>query len=286
MLSVLIPIYNVTVQPLVHALHQQQSELETKIEIICIDDGSTADVKEVNRDLNTYCDYSELPQNVGRAKIRNLLAAKASYEYLLYLDCDAEIISDNFLKNYLRNLPTSGVMVGGRVYGDRPDDISLQLHWKFGRKREAAKASEFQSNNFLIPKSILLDHPFDEQIITYGHEDTLLGYQILRDGVEIHYIYNPVMHADLIPAPEFLEKQDQAVENLIQLQRRYPDIQTRLTRTVQKLERLGVDSMVQFILKLMIPTIRARLSRGKTTSLGLLDLYKIGKFLSVSAYAE
>ena len=40
--------------------------------------------------------YRELPQNLGRSKIRNVLGKAAKFDYLLFLDCDSKVVSDNY----------------------------------------------------------------------------------------------------------------------------------------------------------------------------------------------
>jgi glycosyltransferase involved in cell wall biosynthesis len=82
MFSILIPIYNFDVRPLVEALVGQcRKELEGEFEILCFDDGSEREYLEKNRQLKVFpeVNYRELPQNLGRARIRNLLAESARF---------------------------------------------------------------------------------------------------------------------------------------------------------------------------------------------------------------
>lgn len=119
MLSVCIPIYNFDVTGLVKALSQQAERLYYPVEIICIDDSSDKFFQLAN---NVVCSklgkYIQLPQNVGRAKIRNLFLDYAQYNHLLFLDCDSVIFSSSFLRKYIDAIFESypEVIVGGRVY--------------------------------------------------------------------------------------------------------------------------------------------------------------------------
>ena len=221
MLSVLIPVYNQTVIPLVQQLVRQGEELNIVFEVRCLDDGSTWELRKTNRKLYQmdHVHYKELAANVGRSRIRNLLAEQAQYPYLLFLDGDSKIIDPQFLSHYLAKIPSDAVWVGGRKYGPRPKEAEMQLHWRAGRYREQKSQHAFQSNNFLIPRHIMLDIRFREQLQGYGHEDTLLGYDLEQAGISIHYLDNPIQHAGVEPAQEYLAKQEEAIRNLKKLRK-------------------------------------------------------------------
>src|ERR1044071_5613337 len=104
MLSILIPVYNFDVTGLAASL--QASETNIPFEIICLDDGSAPMFKAINKKIAGLENiiYEELPQNIGRSKIRNLLAERAKYEYLLFLDCDSTAVSGRFLSSYVSNV--------------------------------------------------------------------------------------------------------------------------------------------------------------------------------------
>ena len=71
----------------------QIQKLNESIEIVLIDDASDLENKAKNRLLKEYCKIIELETNVGRSKIRNLFVSECKNPYLLFLDCDSEIIS-------------------------------------------------------------------------------------------------------------------------------------------------------------------------------------------------
>ena len=104
MLSILIPTYNYDCTRLVSDLHQQAALSGIDYEIIVADDASPTYIyKEKNREINAlpHCRLIELEENVGRARIRNLLADEAQYEWLLFMDADAEVIGPHYISNYL-----------------------------------------------------------------------------------------------------------------------------------------------------------------------------------------
>ena len=100
MLSILIPVYNFNISNLVHALVDQIKDNSIEAEIIIVDDASDSQI-ESNHELQQlpFVTFEQLTQNIGRSKIRNYLASKARYNYLLFIDCDASIYSSHYLKN-------------------------------------------------------------------------------------------------------------------------------------------------------------------------------------------
>ena len=77
MLSILLPVYNFDVRKLVKQLHEQGNMLEIPFEIICTDDGSEEEFKNLNSELEKLysVSYQELKNNLGRSKIRNYLSS-------------------------------------------------------------------------------------------------------------------------------------------------------------------------------------------------------------------
>lgn len=101
MLSVLIPIYNYDCRRLINSLSAQAENLDVEYEILAFDDGSSLFLEE-NREVKNlpHVVYRELGKNIGRSAIRNLLADEARYPYLVFMDCDMQVVSDSYLKNY------------------------------------------------------------------------------------------------------------------------------------------------------------------------------------------
>ena len=87
MLSILIPVYNINCVSLVKKLHEMALLLKSPFEILLADDASNERSKNENRVLNQLdeCSIFELETNYGPAFIRNYLAEKACYPYLLFL---------------------------------------------------------------------------------------------------------------------------------------------------------------------------------------------------------
>ncbi len=141
MLSILIPTYNYNIFPLVQELHEQCIQQKIVFEIIVLDDCSIKFHTENNK-TNTLsnCIYQILNQNIGRSAIRNLLATKATFNNLLFLDADVRLINKQFIKNYLSFIQYNSnyeVVYGGIVYQENQPETNQLLRWIYGNEREA-----------------------------------------------------------------------------------------------------------------------------------------------------
>ena len=118
MISILIPIYNFDVRLLVQKLHYQGNLLTVDFEIICVDDASSEDFKAINQTVGglSAVRLIELDKNIGRAAIRNFLASKAQFPYLLFMDGDSAPLDKNYLKRYQNQLSPTALLYGGRCY--------------------------------------------------------------------------------------------------------------------------------------------------------------------------
>ncbi len=291
MLSILIPIYNWSVSTLVEDLYNQCEEAGIVYEILLLDDGSTLFFKKKNRQLKTLPTvvYEELAQNIGRASIRNQLGKKASYPYLLFLDADAQIISPDFIQQYLSHLHPQQVVYGGCVYSDTPPATSQkQLHYAYGKQRETIPISirlsnpyhSFKTFNFLVPAIIFLAIQFEESIQQYGHEDTLFGQALEQSKIAILHIDNPLEHGGIENTQDFLNKQQQAISTLHQLYLNDQHPPTKLLATYKKLNYWKLDRLVYFFLKHGESFITKQLFKPKPNLL-FLDLYKLLHWLRI-----
>ncbi|MEM9931776.1 MAG: hypothetical protein AAF840_18380, partial [Bacteroidota bacterium] len=162
------------------------------------------------------------------------------YDFLLLMDADGWP-TPSFLSTYCdwlkqEQAKSNFVCVGGRSYSSVNPAPGKHLHWYYGRERESKPAEVrrqqpylgFQSNNFLVAREVLLQHPFPEQVEGYGHEDTLWGQQLSRRQIPIYHLDNPVEHLGLENNQVFLQKQREAIRNLTLLHQQFPHLRTRL----------------------------------------------------------
>lgn len=285
MLSILIPIYNQDVRKLVLGLAHQCQKEGIYYQVLCYDDGSREKYRLINRKLQSVygVSYLEFSPNMGRSRIRNKLGYNAMYEHMIFLDCDSRVKAKRYIKNYLNVLKDHDVIYGGTVYSQRrPKSKKKILHWKYGqlreklpmKKRMQAPWSSFRSNNFMIKRSIFLDHMFDERIKGYGHEDTLFAQSLKEAGIRIHHIQNPVQHGGIETTDVFLDKVRESVSNLAKLRHNGIEIDTALTRGYDKLNRLGLLPLVRRFWSLSNSGVMSNLMGPKPRMLAL-DLFKL-----------
>lgn len=291
MLSILIPTYNYVCIDLVRDLQKQAESLGIIYEILVADDASCVSYKKQNRQIESlaHCHYIELEQNVGRAKIRNILASYAQYSYFMFLDCDGKVIDPNFIEKYIKYIPKANVICGGIVQPDSMPSKEVSLRYRYEKeaekrftaeKRNQNPYGEFRSFNFMISRDVFNSHPFDETIIDYGFEDTLLGRDLKNSKVPIYHIDNPLMNNDLETNEVFLRK------TLISLQTLYKYKEdlvgySAVLSLYYKMKKLGLVGFAARCYRLCSSFIYQNLISGHP-SLTLFKCYKIGCFCEIA----
>lgn len=256
MLSILVPVYNYDVRKMVQKLYKQCKKLDVGFEILVYDDLSKQKYKDKNNELGAMfgVNYLELSENLGRSRIRNWLVKSARYDYVLFLDCDSKIVSNSFVKDYIESKDVADIINGGTVYSKKPPRAkSKYLHWYYGTHREAKRLSSrkkhpithFHSNNFLGKRKVLEQIPFDESLDGYGYEDLVLAQSIDEALFTVTHIDNPVEHLGINTNKIFLQKTEQAIQNLITFQQNGVLDKTRLQRFVTTLEEWSVDKLLK-----------------------------------------
>lgn len=271
-LSILIPVFNHAVEPLVQELQAQLDDWPGPVEIRLLDDGSFEKYRLLNRALAALPGiiYDELPANVGRSTARNQLAARARYQWLLLLDNDGRLPDAQFLKRYATARHRAPVVEGGVSYAlTPPPEAAFQLRYRYATAREARPAavrnqapySQLMLNNVLIRADIYHRFPLNEQLRHYGHEDTQLGWNLRQAAVPVLRLDNPVRHDEgLDPADVFLEKSHHAVRNLVQLYRAHGvGTDSQLLRLALRLRRLRLAIPVRAVLAAAAPRLRRNL---------------------------
>ncbi|GAB2952447.1 hypothetical protein GCM10027048_16940 [Hymenobacter coalescens] len=290
-LSILIPVYNRAVHALVEQLQAQLASWPGPVEIRLLDDGSGADARAQNRRLlpaSADLFYTELPQNVGRAAVRNQLVAQARYPWLLLLDNDSLLPDNAFLARYAAAREQTPALVGGTCYREQPPpQPELRLRWHYGRQREQRPGAVRQQdpyaqltiNNLLIRAEVFRRFGLDESLTRYGHEDTKFGWRLREARVPVRHLDNPVEHDGLEPAEAFLRKSADAVRNLLRLyQTEGLGSETRLLRAALHLRRLGLAAPAGAALRAAEPWLRRRVL-GAAPDLRAFDLLKLSWLL-------
>lgn len=298
MISILIPVYNCNVNELATTLSRQLTALDVAGEIILLDDASAIAYRQLNAATASLpmVQYLEGSENMGRIRIRQQLAEKAAFDWMLFLDCDSTVLSDQFLQNYLQDLPSKPtVVVGGRIYTSQPpENCSLHLHWLYGTKREAIDVQQrnqhpyygFMSNNFVIHRSVFKQLSFVKSWNGYGHEDSWIGIQLEKLKASVIYIDNAVRHDGLETADSFLQKSEQALQNLHRLQQLTTADEVkrhvRLFRIYSRLRSVGMLWLPKGVYGILRNAIEKNL-QSCNPSLFYFDLYRLDRFINISS---
>lgn len=294
MISILIPVFDYDIVALVHSMKDGIAKVPEFCEIIIGDDGSSPEYRAKYQALEgdgVKLIISE--KNIGRSAIRNRLAMEAKGDYLLFLDADGMIVgtAEAYLLKWVPATDLAKVICGGIIYPEtEPGDPDKLLRWKYGRHREQKKASErnkhphsaFSTFNFLIEKTVFLRIRFNEELKQYGHEDTLLGYQLKKAGVNILHIDNSLIHEGLESNREFLNKTRLGIENLSQLYDKVTDKQafSEAVGMLRLYNRLSIFRLTRILAGIFIRNrerMEIRLDSAKV-SLYLFGFYKVSMF--------
>jgi len=288
-ISVLIPTFNTDVSPLVDFLLRQNDFSSFKMEIIIWDDASN--IASLGQWDNENISLFKSPVNMGRSKTRELLAEKAKYPYLLFLDADVFPVSTLFLAQYLQHASEDSVLVGGIRYENEKPESKRYFRWFYGKAREEISVenrlkktyNHFMTGNFLVPKSIFLQFPLHDVITGYGHEDTLLGYKFQQTGIPIRHIDNPVFHLGLEENEVFFAKSKEAVLSLLRLKQLGYTVPSKLISGYNLLEKLNlVTSCAVFYPVFESRFIKNYIFSGNIFSLFFFDLTRLFYFCRLS----
>ena len=286
MLSVLIPVYNCNVAPLVSALHKQLLDANIEFEILCLDDGSASDCIEGNTSISnlSHVSYSISQQNNGREITRQMLAESSLYSHLLFLDADTFPCQSSFIQNYLSQLNADiKAVFGGIQYKlERPNSKSL-LRWKYGIAKEAKSAYErskspylsITSPNFLIDKDTFVHYNSKIKQKDYGF-DVYFAALLKEDTIAIQHIDNRVYHQGIEESDIYLNKSEFALRtyHLLLSEGKISKNDNGLLRLFVKLKRFKLNYIFSFIFKLFKNQIAANLL-GLNPSITLFQIYRL-----------
>lgn len=293
MLSILIPVFNWDVRPLVQNLLGQCHQIGIPFEIIILDDDSTdlaicARNMELSIEPEICCFRNSA--NQGRSKARNALAKLARYENLLFIDCDASILQQDYISQYvffIQAHPNQDFAVlGGVAYHDLLSNTANSLRWTYGIKREQKPATQrsispyscFTPFNLLITASVFEKCQFDETLNSYGYEDTFFGEVLQGNSIPVYHIDNALYHEGLEDNATYLSKVEISIGNLVKLiqQNRISKdfIQnSKLLTTFYKCQKHHLSNLVGLVLKMNRHALKVLIL--KHNSLKALDLYKL-----------
>lgn len=289
MISILIPTKDYDCHSLVEELHRQCEKSGFPYEILLGEDGTSATnlQKNIIADTLPYCRRIINESNIGRANIRNQLANNAKYPYIIFIDSDAVVEKQDYIKSYINALKSHDVVCGGLYHCKHNDNKELSLRFKYERKadkkRDAATRSirpynNFTTFNFAIRKELFLSILFNSQIEEYGYEDVLFGKELERRGINILHIDNKLLHNGLEENNIFLKKTKQSIKTLVQIEDLIVD--TPLLNTSRKINKLHIEGLFIFMWNIFHKIIKKNLL-GSNPNLTLFNIYKLGLYYTI-----
>lgn len=292
MLSILIPTYNYDCTELVRTLIRQLPE---KAEILVGDDCSTEqDIQESLAELATLPAVRVIrpATNLGSAGMRNLLAQEAHGEYLLYIDSDAIVEDERFIGKYLQE--ADGTVVCGTIrHPDRLPSPRQSLRWKYEKQYERDSQSQrhtaspyqhFRTSHFLIPKKVMLQVPFDEEIKRSGYEDLLFGKRLKEKGIRVKVADIHAMNGDIETNEVYLRKTEGHMQTLLQMKKELEGYST-LLNIYAGIKRIHLLPIVTALFRLTRGWLRHNLL-GTNPSMHAFQFYKLGYFALLMENAE
>ena len=302
--SVLIPTFNCVCLKLVEGLCRllekaagEKSVDGFEYEIIVADDGSTdAASVEANRPIASlpHCQYIVRPENQGRAAIRNFLAQTARFDYLLFIDSDMSLVSDQYISRYLSVEEHSVIDGGVAICGDsetghnHSGQLGRNLRWLYEKaeeprhtaaQRQTRPWQHLHTANLLIPRDVMRCCPFDERFRHYGYEDVLLGKTLHREQIPVVHIDNPLGFSTFESNPDFVAKTEEGLRTLHEFR---SDLRgySRLLTFVSGIHIPLILTLIRLFHRLFGKAERRNLC-GSRPSLLIFRLYRLGYYLSL-----
>lgn len=293
MLSILIPTYNFDCLRLVTDLQKQCEELQAQYGIafdyeILVADDASIDEQAIEKcqliELLPNSQYVRMEENVGRALLCNWLFEQARFDFLLLIDADAEVLSDDFVSRYWEARTQSDVLVGGlRTPRQAPAHCALRHRYELAADalrtlsyRRAHPYERFTTFNVCFARHVVEHLAFDERCVEYGYEDALLGIELERHGYSVLHLDNPLLHTGINDSATFLCNTEAAMRNLVRLGSPLSQ-RSGVVRWHQSLKHKGLLRLFRWSFRCLRPLLRQQLLSARP-SLWLFALYKLGEY--------
>ncbi len=294
-LSILITNYNLNCSRLLYDLNKQAKVCNNVCEIIVIDDAST-DSMLTRQNLDAckaleHVNYICNTKNIGQASCRNKLANLAKGDWIIFIDSDAEVVSNDFINKYWQSRNNAEVVVGGLLHPAINPNPQATLRYKYERNadmhrdantRNKNPYASFSAFNIMVRKEVFMQIRFDEQCTEYGYEDALFGMDLKDKNISITHIDNILIHTGLDSNESFLRKTETALRTLNKL-RKSGKMRTgsKVGEAADRLKRLHLSGLVRQAFRLTRKTMLRNLL-SDNPSLTIFSLYKLGYFVTIS----
>tara|TARA_R100000353_G_scaffold38678_1_gene30687 strand:+ start:1207 stop:2043 length:837 start_codon:yes stop_codon:yes gene_type:complete len=273
-------------------LGSQVADTEVSYEILVMDDASPFPSIQ-NKEIASlpFSKYIVLESNLGRTAVRQLLAEKAKYDTLLFLDADVMPQRPDFINTYLEHTPAHGIVFGGIAYTEEAPEPQKMLRWKYGHAREslsvkARKENPYETVNsgcFLVAKDVFISVNRLLQEQSYGMD--LLFKQLLKEhDIPVTHIDNPVYHLGLEVNSVFLTKALQALETTVSLEEKgsLKNNNRALQKSYLTLKRWGLVSVFQKSISFFSEKMVANFN-SVNPNLFWFDLYRLHHYIDLKS---
>ncbi len=294
-LSILITNYNEDCRRLIQDLHRMAEAWDGTWEIIIVDDASPrTDKTRANADQCSALHgvtYHINETNLGAANCRNMLADMAQGEWLIFIDSDAAVVSDDFISKYWAARHEADVIVGGLLHPSANPNPEASLRYKYERnadlhrnvaERNLHPYAKFTAFNIMLKHSVMQQVRFDVQCKEYGYEDALFGVELRQRGISLIHIDNILLHTGLNSNEAFLKRTEISLHTLHKLRTiGKMEGESRVGNLADRLTSLHLDGMYRLFFRLF-KTSMLRNLHSSNPSLTIFSLYKLGYFISIT----
>ena len=268
-LTICVPCYNDSADPLVAALMQMPEAGDTAL--MLFDDGSGKEnlTRRMTRHVMGWPGPARLitsSKNRGRAHARNRLIEEAKTDWILFLDADMVPDAPNFLRAYLRAAEQSdgpALIAGGFSLTQIKPTRETLLHITQASRSEclpAAKRNEHPgryvfTSNILVHADILKSVSFDDGYTGWGWEDVDWGLRVAED-FPVRHIENTATHLGLDETDTLLTKFGGSGANFARLAERHPEAVKTMTlhRMASTFSKLPARSAMRSLTRSMART--------------------------------
>lgn len=294
-LSILIASHNHDCSRLIADLSAQCTRLKTSggalCEIIVGDDASdNTQTLQANRETCAACGvkFVEMAKNVGKANLDNLLADESAGEWLMFIDDDAEVCTDDFVAQCVKDRTLADVVCGLLITPGDGAPEGCELRYRYEHAATANRTVEarnrhpydnFTTFNPIMSREAFDATGFDPRCTDYGFEDVLFGHEIEKQGLTIAHTNTPLVHTGIDSNASFLDKTERATATLLRLGHPLTD-HVGASRVAQRLHLMGLEGLTRLALTPLLPAIRRNLL-GRRPNLTLFKIYKLGYYLKL-----
>ncbi|MBQ9363598.1 MAG: glycosyltransferase, partial [Bacteroidaceae bacterium] len=232
----------------------------------------------------TGCHVLHQDSNIGRAAIRNRLYEVSRGDYLLFIDCDAEVVSSDFMERYYNDRKSADVICGALCNPkEQPSGCELRYKYEIAAERAGQRTVSFRMKrpyemfstfNVMFRREVFGNILFDDRCTEYGYEDVLMGLRLQEKGFSILHTDNALLHRGINSNDSFLKNTEAGIRTLWRIGEPLLS-HSNLALTALRLKRWHLTGAFLFFFKLFKSGIHSNLCSHHPLLL-LFKVYKLG----------